>query len=195
MKYNAEMIRALRTTRGARLEDVAKVVGISVGYLSVIERGKENGISARVAKALADFYGVPFESFVDETVPRRNDGKEGEMNIALLRRLRMEKGVSLSAVAKAVDIDKSTLSLLETGKRMAPHYDTVVKLAKYYGVDPDAFDFMKPKSVQKEIPDLTEFIWKHPQFTFDGKLVDVGEEGATERLMMAIRMGIAWAKK
>ncbi len=192
MKYNAEKIRALRATRGARLEDVAKVVGISAGYLSLIERGTKKSMSAKVAKVLADFYGVPFESFSDETPPQRNDGKEGEMNIVLFRRLRVEKGVSLSAVAKAVGIDKSTLSLIETGKRMAPHYDTVVKLAKYYGVDPDTL--MKPKTGQKEIPDLTRFLWEHPQFTFEGELVDIGSEGETERLMMAIRMGIVWAK-
>ncbi|HYY58560.1 MAG TPA: helix-turn-helix transcriptional regulator, partial [Pyrinomonadaceae bacterium] len=56
--------------------------------------------------------------------------KVGEM----LRRLRMEKGVSLRTVEKETGVSNAYLSQLESGKAEQPSPHILHKLAGYYGV-------------------------------------------------------------
>ncbi len=53
-----------------------------------------------------------------------------------IRRLRAQKGVSQSAVADYLKITKQAYSLYENGRR-EPDFDTLVKLAEYFGTDVD----------------------------------------------------------
>lgn len=67
-----ERIRALRREQGLSLETVAERCGVSIGFLSQIERGLSSP-SLRVLTALADVLGVSFASlFVAE-----GEGKRG----------------------------------------------------------------------------------------------------------------------
>jgi transcriptional regulator with XRE-family HTH domain len=51
-----------------------------------------------------------------------------------LRRLRLEKGVSLREVEKATEVSNAYLSQLENGKTEQPSPRVLHKLAEYYGV-------------------------------------------------------------
>ena len=189
MQMDHARLRTLRLERGANLSNVAKVIGVSISTLSKIEHGK--GASARVVKALAEFYGVAFESLLtSEWVAQKPESPNGVLQSSLLYELRMKKGVSLKEAAVATGIDPSTLSLFENGKRKNTSYPTLLKLADYYGVSPD--DLMPPK---ESPPELIEWLWKHPEFYVDGELVDISAEGATEQMIMAVRMGAAWVTK
>jgi len=53
-----------------------------------------------------------------------------------LKQLRLQSGDPLRKVAAFLDIDQAILSKIENGKRKASR-DHVVKLADYYGIEPD----------------------------------------------------------
>ncbi|ALA51084.1 helix-turn-helix transcriptional regulator [Shouchella clausii] len=59
-------IRILRTKKGYSLEEVAKEVGISAGYLSQIESGKRQ-VSAEIAKLIAKLFSVDREELFEAT--------------------------------------------------------------------------------------------------------------------------------
>lgn len=53
-----------------------------------------------------------------------------------LRELRKEKGISLKELGAEMGVAESTMSLYENGKRQ-PDYETLLKLAEYFGVTVD----------------------------------------------------------
>lgn len=53
-----------------------------------------------------------------------------------LRELRKEKGISLKELGAEIGVAESTMSLYENGKRQ-PDYETLLKLAEYFGVSVD----------------------------------------------------------
>ena len=53
-----------------------------------------------------------------------------------LRELRKEKGISLKELGSIIGAAESTMSLYENGKRQ-PDYETLLKLAEYFGVTVD----------------------------------------------------------
>lgn len=53
-----------------------------------------------------------------------------------LRKLRQSKGVQFSELAKQFNVSESTLSRWEVGSS-EPDYDTLAKLAEYFGVSTD----------------------------------------------------------
>lgn len=53
-----------------------------------------------------------------------------------LRELRKEKGISLKELGAEIGVAESTMSLYENGKRQ-PDYETLLKLAEYFGVTVD----------------------------------------------------------
>lgn len=62
----AETLRKLRAMRGVRLRDVERDTGISNAYLSQLETGKAENPSPHVLYKLAEYYGVPYESLMEE---------------------------------------------------------------------------------------------------------------------------------
>lgn len=65
MPVDYAKLKSLRKDRGFKLDYVAASVGTSLNYLSDIERGYRSG--KRLIGALAEFYGVPKESLLDES--------------------------------------------------------------------------------------------------------------------------------
>ena len=60
-----QKLARLRQQRGLTLNDVAKHVGISAVYISLLERGLRKNPSKEVLKRLVDLYGVSKESLLD----------------------------------------------------------------------------------------------------------------------------------
>jgi transcriptional regulator with XRE-family HTH domain len=60
--------------------------------------------------------------------------------VNILKRLRAEADKTLEKVAEATGIDQATISQLENDRRKA-RYNTLYKLAKYYGRDVDDEEF------------------------------------------------------
>lgn len=53
-----------------------------------------------------------------------------------LRDAREQKGLTQEQLAKLVGVDQATISQLEAGRRAAPKWPTVARLARELGVDP-----------------------------------------------------------
>ncbi|WP_052342618.1 helix-turn-helix domain-containing protein [Bacillus sp. EB01] len=56
-------LRRLRQEKGLRLEDVAHGTGVSLQYLSMIEKGNRKSVSFEIMADISRFYGVPLEYF------------------------------------------------------------------------------------------------------------------------------------
>lgn len=68
-------LRRTRLQRGLSLRDVAPHIGMSISYMSDLERGRKGEPSLSVARSLAAFYGVTIdELFSPESGTDREDG-------------------------------------------------------------------------------------------------------------------------
>ncbi|AEE95322.1 helix-turn-helix domain-containing protein [Mahella australiensis] len=54
----------------------------------------------------------------------------------IIKQLRLEKGLSQKEIANAIGVDRTTYNKYETGKSQ-PDFDTVQKLADFFGVSVD----------------------------------------------------------
>lgn len=67
-------LRRLRMERNLRLEDVAKGTGITLQYLSMLEKGVRKSVSFEIMADVSRFYGVPldyFAAFIKEEESRQ----------------------------------------------------------------------------------------------------------------------------
>lgn len=56
-------LRRLRRERDLRLEDVANGTGITLQYLSMLEKGARKSVSFEIMADISRFYGVPLDYF------------------------------------------------------------------------------------------------------------------------------------
>lgn len=67
-----------------------------------------------------------------------------------LKELRKEKGISLKELGSIIGAAESTMSLYENGKRQ-PDYETLLKLAEYFGVTVDYL--LRGESKSERLPE------------------------------------------
>lgn len=121
MKVHGQRIRELREERGYSLVDFALKAGISVSYLSEIERGAKKP-SLRTLDKIASSLNVPKSQLIEAV------SAEGLRLGEKLRLLREEKGLSLSDFAKQCNTSVSYLSEIERGN-VYPAVHTIKKIA------------------------------------------------------------------
>lgn len=107
-----------------------------------------------------------------------------------LRKLRQQKGISQEVLGNALSVDKSTISLYETGKRK-PDYEILERIANYFNTttdyligrinDPTPYDVDEPTE-----QDLEELM-KKGGLMFHGQPLD---EEDREDILAAMR--IVW---
>ncbi|OCA87695.1 hypothetical protein A8F94_07520 [Bacillus sp. FJAT-27225] len=56
-------LRRLRQEKRLRLEDVANGTGVTLQYLSMLEKGTRKSVSFEIMADISRFYGVPLEYF------------------------------------------------------------------------------------------------------------------------------------
>lgn len=65
-----EELHRLRKNKGLTLEEVANEIGITLQYISLLEKGQRKSVSFEIMTNISRFYNVPldyFVSFLDET--------------------------------------------------------------------------------------------------------------------------------
>ncbi|GAW93016.1 helix-turn-helix domain-containing protein [Calderihabitans maritimus] len=135
MIVQGDKIRSLREERGYSLAELARKAGLSVSYLSEIERGAKQP-SLRTVDKIANALRVNRGLLVKKE-PENRGLSIGEK----IRLLREEKGLSLSQLAKEVKLSVSYLSEIERGS-VAPGLATVKKIAEALNVP--VFTIMAP---------------------------------------------------
>ncbi len=129
MVIKGEKIRELREERGYSLQDFAGRASISVSYLSEIERGfKKPSLKTleRIAQALN----------ISKTQLVEIDGQEDRLALGeRVRLIREDKNISLTELARIVDISVSYLSEIERGN-VQPAVNTLRKIAESLEVSP-----------------------------------------------------------
>ncbi|MDI6709355.1 MAG: helix-turn-helix transcriptional regulator [Thermoanaerobacterales bacterium] len=147
-----EKIRVLRGEKGLSLSALAERAGISVSYLSEIERGAVYP-SLATLKRLAEELGVPALVLI---------GNEGSLGHKL-RMLREEYGMTQAQLARLAGVTAGLIGQVEQGK-VQPSLKTLEKLAQAMGVSPCYF-IMEPGAPDQMLsmmnPELRELL-VHP---------------------------------
>ncbi|MEG6615855.1 helix-turn-helix transcriptional regulator [Peptococcaceae bacterium 1198_IL3148] len=147
-----EKIRIIRNEKAMSLQDLADKVGISLSYLSEIERGTVYP-ALNTLKRVADGLGVPATSLM---------GHEGTLGHKL-KSLREEYGLTQAQLANLAGVTAGLIGQIEQGK-VQPSLKTLEKLAEVMGVSPCYF-IMEPGAVDQMLnlmsPELRELL-VHP---------------------------------
>lgn len=107
--FKGEQVRKLREERSYSLEELARKGGISVSYLSEIERGSKKPSLTTIAK-LATALNVSTKELLDAS-----DREAGLILGERIRAYREEKGLSLQELSTLADISYSYLCEIEKG--------------------------------------------------------------------------------
>jgi transcriptional regulator with XRE-family HTH domain len=147
-----EKVRIIRNEKNMSLQDLADKVGISLSYLSEIERGTVYP-ALNTLKRVADGLGVPATSLM---------GHEGTLGHKL-KSLREEYGLTQAQLANLAGVTAGLIGQIEQGK-VQPSLKTLEKLAEVMGVSPCYF-IMEPGAVDQMLnlmnPELRELL-VHP---------------------------------
>ncbi len=187
--FNAEFLKKHRKNNGYTLKTVAEYVGISVPYISSLEKGRIKNPSYSVIENLAKLFRVDPQDFMTGDDPIIKE-PEPIVDITVLRDIRFTRKWSLSEAAERAGLNKSTLSLIENGKRRAVSMTTLTKLATAYHVDVN--DLLLKR---EEYVDLTALVMQSDTVIIDGEEIDVSNEEAMNRLLTVLKMGAAWARE
>lgn len=122
-----EKIRLLRESKGITLSTFAQQVGISVSYLSEIERGNVYP-AIHTLKKIAEAVGVSVSNLI---------GKGGSLG-AKLRMAREEQGMTQADLARAAGVSPGLIGQIEHGK-VQPSLQTIEKIAGVLGTSPCYF--------------------------------------------------------
>ncbi|RQD76121.1 MAG: helix-turn-helix domain-containing protein [Candidatus Syntrophonatronum acetioxidans] len=121
-------IRKLRCERNYSLKELAQKAGISVSYLSEIERDRKKP-SLKTLEKISEALNVSTREFI-------NRGKSQEIVLGeRIRAYREEKGLSLKELSKLADISYSYLCEIEKGA-VNPSISTLRKVAQSLEVSP-----------------------------------------------------------
>ncbi|MBM7854045.1 transcriptional regulator with XRE-family HTH domain [Desulfohalotomaculum tongense] len=147
-----EKIRIIRNEKNMSLQELADKVGISLSYLSEIERGTVYP-ALNTLKRVAEGLGIPASALM---------GHEGTLGHKL-RSLREEYGLTQAQLANLANVTAGLIGQIEQGK-VQPSLKTLEKLAEVMGVSPCYF-IMEPGAVDQMInlmnPELRELL-VHP---------------------------------
>ena len=133
-KIIGTLIRDARLAAEVEIEDCARVIGVSNEQFEAYELGAQS-ISLPELECVAYLLEVPIDHFWEsETVTSDKGNKESpdlvqlikirhRMVGALLRKSRMEAGISLEALREQVQIDPSQLEAYELGLQPVPISD------------------------------------------------------------------------
>lgn len=147
-----EKIRIIRNEKNLSLQELADKVGISLSYLSEIERGTVYP-ALNTLKRVADGLDIP---------PSALMGHEGTLGHKL-KALREEYGLTQAQLANLAGVTAGLIGQIEQGK-VQPSLKTLEKLAEVMGVSPCYF-IMEPGAVDQMIslmnPELRELL-VHP---------------------------------
>jgi transcriptional regulator with XRE-family HTH domain len=132
LMIDGKLIRDFRRKRNLSLQELARRAGLSVSYLSEIERGKKQPSLETIDK-LATALNISREGFFEHPdAPEPRTVALGD-KISLLRR---EKKMTLAQLAEKAGISSAYLCHIETGRAM-PSLSTLKSIAAALGVCTD----------------------------------------------------------
>lgn len=119
-----DKVRALREERGLKLKEVSEITGLSLTYLSEIERNAAPP-SLETVKQLAGFFSVPIGALMTN---HKSSGLQAKLSV-----VRKLKGITQKELALQAGLSPGLIAQLELGKANAS-LKTVGKLAEALGV-------------------------------------------------------------
>lgn len=128
---DGKLIRDTRKCRNLSLQDLAKKAGISISYLSEIERGKKQP-SLETINKLSQALNISKEGLFSDSPKSNVSGNSLGERLYLFRK---RKDLSLSDLAQKVGISNTYLCQIE-GQNAMPSISTLKKIAKALDICP-----------------------------------------------------------
>ncbi|MHB1420174.1 MAG: helix-turn-helix transcriptional regulator [Bacillota bacterium] len=144
-----DKMRMIREERRMTLTQFADMVGISVSYVSEIERGNVYP-SVHTLRTIADKLGVPLKTLLGQGGPL--GGK--------LRITREEQGLTQAELAKRAGVSAGLIGQIEHGK-VQPSLQTIEKVSEVLGTSPCYFILEEAgveEMMQMMTPELRELL-------------------------------------
>ncbi|KUO50008.1 MAG: hypothetical protein APF76_05960 [Desulfitibacter sp. BRH_c19] len=123
--YIGDKIRALRESKGLSLAQLGTLTGLSITYLSELERG-ETTPSLTALRQIATVFNVPISLFI-------GNKRKNTLVIEKLKRARQNRNISQKELADKADLSPGLIGQLETGK-VHPSLKTLEKICDALGV-------------------------------------------------------------
>ena len=134
-----ENIKKIRLSKALTIKDLADSTGLTVGYLSNLERGEKTNPSYEVIQKIANALSVPMVDFYKEEPPKNILGYN-------IKRLRKEKNITLKDLEEKTGITNSYISAIENGRKINPSQEKLEMLANALNVNLIDFYFEKKTS-------------------------------------------------
>lgn len=135
-----ENIKKIRLSKSLTIKDLADSTGLTVGYLSNLERGEKTNPSYEVIQKIANALSVPMVDFYKEEPPKNILGYN-------IKRIRKEKNITLKQLEDITGISNSYISDLENSRRVNPSVEKLEMLANALNVN--LIDFYSEKKTSK----------------------------------------------
>lgn len=135
-----ENIKKARLSKSLTIKDLADSTGLTVGYLSNLERGEKTNPSYEVIQKIANALSVPIVDFYKEEPPKNILGYN-------IKRIRKEKNVTLKDLEEITGITNSYISAIENGRKINPSQEKLEMLAN--ALDVNLIDFYSEKKISK----------------------------------------------
>lgn len=126
------LLRDARKSAGLSMKQVSQLIGVGSGTISAYERGDKSP-SLPQLEALAYIYRLPLEHFVEGKQVLARDEQDKDVPFpmliairdrligAILRKKRVEQGLTLKEVAERIGVSSKTLSAYELGDQAIPY--------------------------------------------------------------------------
>jgi len=154
MGFNGKILKKVREQRGIIQTEICDAINLHQSLYSKYERGVVKEPPATVIKDIADYLGLPYESFFGEL--QKETGKKAK-NYSGISKLLKKRGKTQTWLSEETGIPRANINRYATGSIKHPNAKTLEVIAKTLGVD---------------VEDMAEFI-SHQKQNLDAQRIDV----------------------
>jgi len=153
-KFNGKILKKIREQKGLTQMQLCDATNLDQSSYSKYERAVVQNPPAEKVKVIADYLGLPYESFFSEI---EEDPKKKAKNYSGISKLLKKRGKTQTWLSEETGIPRANINRYATGSIKHPNAKTLEVIAKTLGVD---------------VEDMAEFI-SHQKQNLDAQRIDV----------------------
>jgi len=134
MGFNGKILKKIREQKGVTQMQLCHAINLHQSLYSKYERGVVKEPPATVIKDIADYLGLPYESFFSEL--RKETGKKAK-NYSGISKLLKKQGKTQTWLSEKTGIPRANINRYATGSIKYPNANTLEIIAKALDVDVD----------------------------------------------------------
>lgn len=133
-KFNGKILKKIREQRGIIQTEICDAINLHQSLYSKYERGVVKEPPATAIKDIADYLGLPYESFFGEL--RKETGEKAK-NYSGIKKLLEKRNKTQTWLSEKTGIPRANINRYATGSIKYPNPNTLEIIAKALNVDVD----------------------------------------------------------